>query len=267
MDIMRGEKMNGRTNGTLSPVVSVIMPAYNAARYIEESICSVIAQTFTDWELIVVDDCSQDETCEIVERLAQKDSRIRLFQNEKNSGAAATRNRGFYLCSGKYVALLDSDDLWHPEKLERQIDLAEQTGAEVIYCSYGIIDDHGNKICDDFIVPEKTDLESSLTRMVISCSTALLSDRIVRKYQFDPSYYHEDLAFWFQLLMDGNQARGVPEVLAEYRVMAGTRASNKIKNARFRWRVYRDFLGLSPFKSARLLIKYAVLGIKKYRKR
>lgn len=248
------------------PAVSVVMPAYNAEKYIEEAIYSVRSQTFRDWELIVVDDCSTDGTPEIVARLAREDGRIHLYRSDRNSGAAATRNRGLSLCRGRYVALLDSDDRWMPEKLERQVRLAEETGAEVIYCSYGIIDENGKKICDDFIVPERTDLESSLARMVISCSTALLSARICREYRFDPSYYHEDLVFWFRLLLDGNEARGVPAVMAEYRVMEGTRASNKLRNAIFRWQIYRGFLGFSFFKSLRLLAEYAILGVKKYRR-
>lgn len=259
--------MDGQNWAGETPLITVVMPAYNAERYIEEAIRSVMGQTFRDWELLVVDDCSADSTCRIVEEMAREDDRVRLYRMDKNSGAAATRNHGFSLARGQYIALLDSDDLWAPEKLEKQLRLAEETGAEVIYCSYGIIDDHGKKICDDFIVPEWTDLNSALARMVISCSTALLSARICREYRFDPSYYHEDLAFWFQLLKDGCRAAGATEVLADYRVMEGTRASNKLRNAIFRWQVYREFLGLSFVRSLGLLTEYAFYGLKKYRRR
>lgn len=249
------------------PVVSVIMPAYNKERFVETAIRSVMGQTYTDWELLIIDDASGDATCAIAEGLSEEDTRIRLIRNEGNLGAAKTRNRGFGLCRGKYIALLDSDDVWYPEKLERQVAHAEKTGAEIIYCSYGIIDAEGKKICDDFIVPEETCFEDFLTSAVISCSTALLSRKIIENYRFEAEYYHEDLAFWLKVLRDGNQARGVQEVLAEYRVMDGTRASNKVKSAMFRWKIYRNLLGIPFGRRVKLMWQYAFLGLKKYRKR
>lgn len=248
------------------PVVSVIMPAYNAERFIEEAIQSVMEQTFTNWELLVLDDCSKDSTCAIVERLADQDKRIRLIHNEKNMGVAYTRNRGFDLCRGSYVALLDSDDVWHPDKLTRQVRLANNTGAEIVYCSYGMIDEHDEKICDDFIVPDNTDFDQSLIKSVISCSTALLSRKIVNDYRFTTDYYHEDLALWLRLLRDGFTACGITDVLADYRVIEGTRASNKLQSAVNRWRIYRDYLGMSVSRSVVLIAQYAFMGIRKYRR-
>lgn len=248
------------------PLVSVIMPAYNAERFVEEAVCSVIGQTVLDWELLVLDDCSYDGTCAIVERLAGADNRIRLIRNQQNIGVAKTRNRGMDLCKGQYVAFLDSDDVWHPDKLERQIALMQETGADILYCSYGIMDENGEKRCDDFVVPKSTDFEASLIQSVISCSTALLSRKIVDIYRFDTIYYHEDLALWLRLLRDGYKACGVPEVLANYRVMAGTRAGNKLRVAAYRWEIYRRQLGFSVARSAKLLLQYGLLGLKKYKK-
>lgn len=249
-----------------SPVISVVMPAYNMERFVEQAIRSVIAQTFSDWELIVVDDCSNDGTWAILERLAAEDGRILTVRNEANVGAAMTRNRAFDLCRGSYVALLDSDDIWYPEKLERQMELARKTDADIIYCSYGIVDQNGEKICDDFIVPGSVSFDAFLTRAVISCSTALLKRGIIETYRFGTKYYHEDLVFWCQILRDGHKARGVSDVLAEYRVIEGSRASNKGKSAMFRWQVYRELLGFSTVKSVKLMCQYAFLGFKKYRK-
>lgn len=246
--------------------VSVVMPAYNAQRYIEQSIRSVMTQTFEDWELLVVDDGSKDDTCAVVEKLITEDSRIRLLKNETNMGVASTRNRGFDCCGGQYVALLDSDDVWRPEKLEQQLALAQQTGANVIYCSYGIVDANGKKICDDFIVPETTDFDMAMTKSVISCSTALLDRSIVDNYRFSSEFYHEDLALWLDIMKDGNKACGVKEVLADYRVMEGTRASNKLRTAYGRWQIYRGLLHLSVFESVQRLYQYMVLGLKKYRR-
>ena len=248
------------------PTVSVIMPAYNAERFIEEAIRSVMDQTYTDWELLVIDDSSKDATCAIVERLAEQDKRITLLRNEVNMGVARTRNRGFDLCKGRYVALLDSDDVWYPRKLERQLELAESTKADVIYCSYQIVDAQGQSVCDDFIVPPVTDFDDSLIKTVISCSTALLSRGIVDTYRFVTDYYHEDLVLWLQLLRDGCTARGVTEILAQYRFLEGTRSSGKVRSAINRWRIYRDYLNLPLLKSAVLITRYALLGLKKYSK-
>lgn len=251
---------------TNKPLVSVIMPAYNAERFLETAVRSVMAQTVTDWELLVLDDGSQDSTLAIAQTLAKEDPRIRVLPNEANMGVAKTRNRGFDLCRGEYVALLDSDDLWHAEKLEKQLDLAERTGAELVYCSYGMVDEYGKKICEDFIVPAKTDFEKSLTKSVISCSTVLLARPLVDRYHFEAGYYHEDLVLWLQILRDGHSACGLPEVLAQYRIMEGTRASNKLNSAICRWKVYRQYLGFSAVKSAGLLWQYAVMGLKKYKR-
>jgi len=249
-----------------TPVVSVLMPAYNAERFIEEAIRSVMSQTFQEWELIVLDDCSADSTASMVEKLACEDDRITLIRNEKNMGVARTRNRGLDLCRGNYIALLDSDDVWHPEKLEKQVKLAEETGADIIYCSYEIINEHGQRTCEDFIVPERTDFETFLSQSVISCSTALLSTKITKHYRFNTDFYHEDLELWYRILRDGFLARGVVDVLAQYRVMDGTRASNKARNAVFRWRIYREAMGFPVWKSMKLLVRYAVLGLRKYKK-
>ena len=248
------------------PEICIIMPAYNAGRFIEEAIRSVMSQTYRNWELLVIDDGSSDNTVQLVQQLRREDSRITLLQNTKNLGVARTRNRGLDLCEGRYAALLDSDDVWHPEKLEKQLLLARETGAQVIYCSYSMVDENGAKTRQDFLVPEQTSLEQTLVQSVISCSTALLAPEVTDRYRFDDRYYHEDLALWIQLLQHGYQARGVTEVLAQYRVMEGTRAANKLRSAGYRWEIYRKMLRLSVFKSTVLLAKYGLLGLKKYKK-
>jgi teichuronic acid biosynthesis glycosyltransferase TuaG len=129
-----------------------------------------------------------------------------------------------------------------------------------------MVDECGNKICEDFIVPPTTDFERSLTKSVISCSTVLLARPIVEHYRFETAYYHEDLVLWLRILRDGHSAYGLSEVLAQYRIMEGTRASNKLNSAICRWKVYREYLGFSVIKSACLLWQYAVMGLKKYKR-
>lgn len=249
------------------PLVSVIMPAYNAQAFIREAIGSVQAQTVRDWELIVIDDGSKDRTRQLVAELAEADSRIRLEVNPDNLGAAGTRNRGLELSRGQHVALLDSDDYWQPQLLEKMLHRMAQTGADIVYCSYAIVDETGKRICDDFIVPEQTDLHSSMIRNVISCSTALFSRKIAETARFPVGMYHEDIALWFQLLSEGVVARGVPEVLACYRQHGGSKTANKLTSACRRWVIYRKHLKLPVLQSVGLMVQYGYYGIMKYKKR
>lgn len=251
---------------TECPLVSVLMPAYNAERYIEQAIRSVMAQTVSDWELVVVDDASRDGTVPIVETLAREEPRIRLYRNPRNLGAARTRNRGLDLCRGQYVALLDCDDVWYPDKLEKQLLLARKENADIVYCGYAIVDEYGKKKWRDFLVPEYTDVESTLVKSVISCSTALLGRSVTEHYRFPLGYYHEDLALWLQLLGDGMKAVGTSQVLAEYRVRPRSRACDKLSVARRRWQIYRSMMGLSVRESAFYFVQYAAAGVRKYRR-
>ena len=184
------------------PLVSVIMPAYNAEKYIEEAIRSVLSQTYTNWKLLILDDGSTDRTAELAERFANADTRIRLLRNPQNMGVARTRNRGFDMANGDWAALLDSDDVWHSDKLEKQLAAAERSGADMIYCSYSMMDADGRRI-SDFIVPERTSYAAMLEESVLSCSTVLLSRSIYSEYRFSTNYYHEDYALWLRLLRLG----------------------------------------------------------------
>lgn len=248
-----------------TPIVSVIMPAYNAERYIEEAIRSVQAQTMEKWELVVVDDRSTDGTAGLIRNLADQDSRIRPIFSQINRGAAGSRNLALDMCQGQYVAFLDADDLWYPQKLEKQLEKAANTGADIIYCSYALFDGSGKKCHADFIVEEQTTLERMLVRSVMSCSTVLLRASAIRANRFPTNLYHEDYAFWLDLLRSGFTAVGVTEVLASYRVVNGSRSFNKLKSARNRWRVYRDYLKLPLIPSVKAMTGYAINGLKKYR--
>lgn len=251
-----------RTNRT--PKVTVIMPAYNAARFIEEAIMSVVNQTFTDWELLVIDDGSKDETVRLAEKFAQNDERIKVFCNEKNMGVARTRNRGFDLAKGQWIALLDSDDVWMPKKLEKQLELAEETGADIVYCSYGIVDENGERVKNSYITRPEISFDDMLRENYIGCSTAMLSRCMIEKYHFVTDFYHEDYVMWTQILRDGYKANGLEEVLVNWRYMQNSRSFNKIKSAQNRWLIYRKYLKLPLKKSVKSLAKYVISGVKKY---
>lgn len=244
--------------------VSVIMPAYNSAQYIETSIRSVMAQTVTNWELLVIDDCSGDSTSEVVARLATEDSRIRVIHNDKNLGTAGSRNKALDLANGKYVAFLDSDDLWHPEKLEKQLCMLEKTHADLCYTSYRVVYLNSNNVNKDYIVPATVTLEDMLKQNYIGCSTVLLTAETARNYKFTTEFYHEDYVFWLRMLRDGIRTAGVTDVLMDYSYYTSSRSGNKPVAAKRRWNIYRKYMKFSLPKSIWYMTHYALAGIRKY---
>lgn len=247
-----------------TPIVSVIMPAYNAERFVEAAIRSVMAQTITDWELLVLEDGSTDGTALVVQKLAQEDHRIHFLPNVSNMGVARTRNRGLDLCRGRYIALLDSDDIWLPDKLEKQLELAERTGADIVYCSYGIIDENSKPCLRDYLVAECISFESLLKENCIGCSTVLLKRKTIERHRFVEDFYHEDYVLWLQLLREGYKAVGCREILTQWRWLANSRSYNKRRSARKRWLIYRRYLSLPLWKSAWCFAGYTILGLRKY---
>ena len=211
------------------PLVSVVMPAYNAERYIGEAISTVLSQTYKKWELLILDDCSSDRTGEIAELFEKADPRIHLFRNSQNLGAARTRNRG----------------------------------ADIIYCSYAMISESGVHL-SDFLVPVATDYEAMLRKSVLSCSTVLLRRLALSGHRFSQAYYHEDYVFWLELLKAGYSAVGCPEVLADYRLVRGSRSSDKRNAARNRWVVYRRVEKLPLGKSVAVFAAYARNALQKH---
>lgn len=245
-------------------MVSVVMPAYNAEKYIEAAIESIQNQTMEDWELVVVDDCSNDGTRDVINKLAEQDKRIRPIFNEVNKGTAGSRNTAMDNCRGEYIALLDADDIWHPEKLERQLKRIAETGADLSYCSYALVDANGKKCGNDYIVPEEISFSGLLEQNVIGCSTVMFTKEVADKYRFTTDFYHEDYVLWLQILRDGKKACGVKDVVSYYRLLANSRAANKLQNAVNRWKIYRNFIGCSRIRSAVNLAKYTYYGVKKY---
>ena len=246
------------------PKVTVIMPAYNASPFIEAAVRSVMAQTVTDWELLVIDDGSRDDTCKIVQALSAEDSRVHLLKNEQNMGVANTRNRGLSLCRGQFAAFLDSDDIWLPEKLQKQMDLLENTGAALCYTSYGIMDAEGKQSRGDYLVPGKADFRKLLKENVIGCSTVMLRRQVADRYRFETGLHHEDYALWLRMLKDGVQAVGCTAVLVRWRLVENSRSFDKRKSAHSRWVIYRDYMKLPLHQSLWAFGNYAFASVKKY---
>lgn len=246
-----------------SVLISIVMPNYNGQRFVEQAIDSVLAQTYRNFELLIVDDCSEDASLQIIERKAQQDNRIRVIALEKNAGVANARNVGIREAKGKYIALLDNDDLWTADKLERQLAIAEK-GADIVYCSYDFIDEQNSEVKKPFIVPEQTDFNKMLVSSVISCSTAFIKTDLMQAHPFNPEFYHEDYVLWMELLRVCSTAYGDEKVLMHYRQVDGSRSHSKLNAAKERWNTYRKDLKLNVVASAWAFARYAVNGVMKY---
>jgi len=264
-------------------LVSIITPSYNSAKYIAQTIESVLAQTYQDWEMIIVDDCSKDNCLEIIELYVQKDSRIRLHQLEKNSGASVARNTAIKLAQGRFIAFLDSDDLWLPQKLEVQISFMINNNLALSYTAYKKVDADGNVGTKIIHVPVKASYSTLLNTNYIACLTGIYDVSICGKH-FMPDISHrqdyglwlnilkkighEDYAFWLGTLkqFSSSSAGGLNEPLALYRVHNNSLSSNKFKSAFYHWLVLRRIEKLSLWKSLYHFVQYGYHGIQKHKK-
>lgn len=248
----------------MNDLVSIIMPNYNGEKYLKETIDSVLAQTYTNWELLFVDDCSTDNSVEIVR--SYKDERIKIFQNEVNSGAAISRNTALEAASGKYIAFLDSDDLWAETKLSQHLDFMKKENISFSFTSYFVLNDK-NEVVTEFI-PKKDryDYKSILKHCSIGCSTVIYdSEALVGVYMPTEAIKREDFACWLQILKKGANGVCLHESLTSYRVHSKSVSSNKTKMIKYQWNVYRRVEKLSWIKSVYYMIHWAVKGIFKYR--
>ena len=244
-------------------LVSVVMPAYNAAATIVASIGSVLAQTHRELELIVVDDGSRDETAALVEAEVARDSRIVLLR-QANAGVAAARNAGIDAARGTCIAFLDSDDRWQPRKLERQLAIMRARGARVAYTAYRRVDAAG-RVLSVVRPPARVDHAALLRSNHIGNLTGLYDSRLgdVRFRRIG----HEDYVFWLDLVRRAGEAVRTDdgEPLADYLVRDGSVSANKWRAARWQWRIYREVEGLSVGRSAALMLAYIGHAIAKRR--
>ncbi len=248
----------------MNDTVSIITAVYNAGSTLRETVESVMAQYYTRWELILIDDCSTDDSREVMESLALADDRIRCLYNDKNSGVALTRNYGIREARGRYIAFLDSDDTWDVDKLSRQLEFMEKVDSPFTYTSIRIMDEDGHPTGKERHVPDRVDHKMLLMGDPMPCLTIVIdTERIPKEKIYMPDMHHEDYAAFLNCLRDGAVARGLDEVLASYRVSRSSVSGNKLKTATWQWRILRDQEGLSVFKSFYYLCTYAFLAIKK----
>lgn len=247
-------------------LVSIITPAYNAAAYIAETIESVLAQTYTNWEMLIVNDCSKDNTPEIVESYAKKDKRIKLINLKQNSGAAVARNTAIQNAKGRYIAFLDSDDLWKKEKLQKQLSFMQQNDYAFTFHDFIMFNDETKKENGKLIkVAKQTDYKTLLKGNNTGGCLAVCIDRNIIRKIFMPNQRHEDYICWLNILKEYKiNGYGMNEVLGYYRVGKVSVSSNKFKSAIWTWKAYRESQKLSLIKSMYYMYFYVVNGLKKH---
>lgn len=245
-------------------LISIIMASYNSEATIAASINSVLRQTFTNFELLVVNDCSTDNTEKIVRDIMKHDARIRLLNNETNRGVSFTRRQGLANARGEWIAILDSDDLWTEEKLQKQVALQQQVNAELLFTGSGFINADGQPIHWCLHAPAQISYRQLLKQNVISNSSVLVRKELYEKYYAMGDAMHEDFAVWLGILKDGRKAYGVDEPLLIYRIARSSRSGNKCKAAIMNWNTYR-YMGLNPLEAFYYECWYVIKSLLKYK--
>jgi len=244
-------------------LVSIITPAYKAAAYIDETINSVLSQTYPHWELLIADDCSPDDTRKIVARRALEDARVKLIPLEKNGGPAAARNAALQHASGRWLAYLDSDDLWLPEKLEKQLAFHRSLDTAITFTGFRRINADGSIVGHYLSPPGWLDYNRALGLTGIGASTVIL-DRLRTGIPHMKAVYYDDYACWLEVLAKGGRGFGLDEDLMRYRVLAGSVSRNKLHSAREVWRQLRTTEKQPIHRALPAFLTYAVNGVIKY---
>lgn len=247
-----------------APLVSVIIPAYNAADYILYAIESLRNQTISDFECIIIDDCSTDATLAVAQRFADCDSRFRVFSNERNLGAAQSRNSGVSRARGRYIAFLDADDCYLGDKLEKQLELLRTRGVRMVCCAYELIDENGTPCGVISHASGRITYKRLLRENIIGCSSVLIESDLIKAHPFPSGVFHEDYACWLDCLKDCSEAYGLDEPLVRYRFMRGTKSNNKLRSLRGVYEIYRRHCKMGLLKAWGMMLIYVFNKAKKY---
>lgn len=241
----------------MDALVSIITPMYNNESVIEKTIQSVINQTYTNWELILIDDCSYDKTTTIVNTFTKKDSRIKVYKHSTNKGAAQARNLGTKKARGNYIAFLDADDLWQKDKLQLQIDLLNRTQSDVCFGSYEWINEKGIPLNVKVNALESLTYKKLLRANYIGNLTGIYNCDSLGKIYTKDLKKRQDWLLWLEALKRSNKpAVGLSETIAYYRITQGSLSSNKLNLIKHNFNAYRKGLGFSVIKSSYYLIMF-----------
>ncbi|MGY3616586.1 glycosyltransferase family 2 protein [Bradyrhizobium sp. USDA 10063] len=247
----------------MAELVSIITPAYKAAKYIDKAITSVQQQTYPHWELIVTDDCSPDNTRQIVAQYAEQDRRVKLVAQTVNQGPAMARNASLREAQGRFIAFLDSDDWWLSKKLELQLDLMRRSGSALTYTQFRRVDQDGNNEGRLIKVPDRLTYHMLLGNTAIATSTAMVDRKQTGDFRMTKTYY-DDFALWLKLLRAGHVANALHEDLMRYRVLQGSVSRSKVNSATKVWSTYREIEGLGIASSSIHFSRYACNALLKY---
>ncbi|MDO4759614.1 MAG: glycosyltransferase family 2 protein [Candidatus Saccharibacteria bacterium] len=247
------------------PLVSVIVPVYNAEKFIADTIENVMSQSYGNWELLLVDDNSQDNSIKIIEKYAAEDKRIKLVKQSKNLGAAKARNKGVSIAKGRYIAFLDADDLWHPDKLTIQVAFAQKSNHPFTFTDYEFMDREGNLTGKRAEVPKRITYAIALKKSYIFTSTVLIDlQKIHKKHAMMENYkIGEDITTWWRLLDVYGDAYGVQKALSYYRRSPGSASANKLLAAKCRWGLYRKHRDFGVVKSTYYFLHYIHNAVKR----
>lgn len=244
----------------MNELVSIVVPVYNCEKFIAETISSVLSQTFCDFELILVNDCSKDKSVDVINSF--DDSRIRLIEQPDNQGAYAARNRGVKEARGRYIAFLDGDDIWEPCKLEHEMNYMKKENAGFVFTGYEFADENGVGNGAVVHVPHTISFKQALKNTTIFTSTVLIDrEKISEDLIMMPNIKSEDTATWWRILKAGNVGYGLNENLVRYRRSAGTLSSNKFAAMKRIWKLYREIAQLSVIESAFNFVCWAVTAV------
>lgn len=244
--------------------VSIITPSFNSSEYFEQTAAGVFAQTYQDWEWLITDDCSQDASWSVIDELCAADSRIKAVRNDTNLGAAFSRNRSLERANGEYVAFLDADDVWRPDKLEKQVAFMQETGLDFSFTAYEIVDADGrprDKVVDGEFGGVVGYEDMLCKRATMGCSTVMLSRAAVGPDRMPNLRTGQDYAFWLTLLKKLGGARCLPVVLTSYRIRPGSISRNKFAKAKRQWQIYRSCEKLGLGKSLWCFANYAYRAV------
>ncbi len=233
----------------MSELISIITPTYNCERFIGETIESVLKQSYKNWEMIIVDDCSTDNTYDVVKKYADNDSRIKYYLLEENSGASVARTKAMQLATGDYIAFLDSDDLWISNKLECQLKFMKENNYNFTCTEYEQIDENGKSLNKIIKVKNKTNYNGVLLSCPVGNSTVMYNVSKMGKFQVPNIRKRNDDALWLQMLKKEEYIYGIKEVLMKYRIRENSISSNKVDLVKYHWYLYRNIEHLSVIRS------------------
>ena len=244
-------------------LVSIITPVYNSSKYVQETIHSIQKQTYKNWELLITDDCSEDNSWEIIREMAKSDSRIKAFRLTENSGAGVARNHSLSHAKGKYIAFCDSDDVWHAEKLEKQLKFLRDQDLAFTFSSYQKMNENGVK-GGTIEAPQKVSYDDLLKTCSIGCLTAIYDTEKIGKVYMPEIRKRQDYGLWLKIFKRIGSTKGMNEVLANYRERPDSVSGNKIDAAKYHFRVLRDVARVPLTKSWYYFFIYVIAGSLKY---